>query len=282
MASEVSVVEVVAEAEQVVVGNTNYMSRYLYFILLTLNCNYLFAQLFEVLQTQKNITTVHIPQQEILIQSEMSKNTLYNIHSKTKTGYKLQSRLKLLTGKLNLFGQEQVFNSNDTSTLNIDGGNAIKNLLNLSREITVQNNQITSTQNDSTDLFFSVINENAAKFILTIPFEKIRLGYNWSDFLITDKSKSVSEYYISNLTYNTFEVSEYASIKKTVVLNQNNQTVKQELKGYANSIRWYSLATQILQSEEITTKLIGITESGDTRFPITIDSKMSILVKPIL
>lgn len=257
------------------------MSRCLYFILLTINCNYLFAQQFEVLQTQKNITTVHIPQQDMLILSEMSKNTLCTVHSKTKTGYKLQSQLKLVTGKLNLFGQEQAFNSNDTSTLNIDCGNAIKNLLNHSKEITIQNNQIINTQTDSTDLFFSLINEDAAKYMLTIPFEKIRLGYNWIDSLITDKSQSVKEYYISKLTNNAFEVTEFESIKKTSILTQNKQTVKQDLKGYANSIRWYNLTTQILQSEENITKLIGTTESGDIRFPITIDSKMSITIKQL-
>jgi hypothetical protein len=234
-----------------------------------------------VLQTQKNITTVHIPQQDMLILSEMSKNTLCTVHSKTKTGYKLQSQLKLVTGKLNLFGQEQAFNSNDTSTLNIDGGNAIKNLLNHSKEITIQNNQIINTQTDSTDLFFSLINEDAAKYMLTIPFEKIRLGYNWIDSLITDKSQSVKEYYISKLTNNAFEVTEFESIKKTSILTQNKQTVKQDLKGYANSIRWYNLTTQILQSEENITKLIGTTESGDIRFPITIDSKMSITIKQL-
>jgi len=257
------------------------MCRCIYFILLTINCNYLFAQQFEVLQTQKNITTINIPQQEMLIQSEMSKNTLYIVHSKTKTGYKLLSQLKSVTGKLNLFGQEQVFNSNDTSTLNIDGAFAIKNLLNNSKEITVQNNQITNALNDSTDLIFSLINENVAKYILTIPIDKIRLGYNWSDSLISDKSQSVSEYYISKITNNAFEVTEYAGIIKTSIVSQNNQTVKQDLKGYATSIRWYNLATQVLQSEENTAKLIGTTESGDTRFPITIDSKTSITVKQL-
>ncbi len=240
------------------------------------------AQQFEVLHTQKIITTVHIPQQEMLIQSEMSKNTLYSIYSKNKTGYKLQSQLKSITGKFNLFGQEQVFNSNDTSSLNIEGGKAIKNLLNHSREITIQNNQIINDLNDSSDLFFSVINEDVAKYMLTIPVDKIRLGFSWSDSLITDKSQSVKEYYISKITSKTFEVTEYSSIKKVVVLSQNNQTVKQDLKGYATSIRWYNLATQILQSEENITKLIGTTESGDTRFPITIDSKMSIYVKQLL
>ena len=258
------------------------MSRLLYFILFLINCNYLLAQQFEVFQTQKIITTVHIPQQEMLIQSEMSKNTLYCIYSKTKTGYKLQSQLKSITGKLNLFGQEQVFNSNDTSTLNIDGDKYIKNLLNHSREISIQNNQINNTLTDSTDLFFSAINEDVTKYILTIPTDKIRLGYNWSDSLISDNSKSVNEYYISKLNNNTFEVTVFGSIKKTSTTTQNNQIIKQDLKGYATSSRWYSLTTKILQSEENTTKLIGTTESGDTRFPITIDSKMSITVKQLL
>ena len=258
------------------------MSRLLYFTLFLINCNYLLAQQFEVFQTQKIITTIHIPQQEMLIQSEMSKNTSYSIHSKTKAGYKLQSQLKSLTGKLNLFGQEQVFNSNDTSTLNIDGGKVIKNLLNHSTEISIQNNQVNNTLTDSTDLFFSVINEDATKFLLTIPTDKIHLGYNWSDSLISDKSKSVNEYFISKLNNNTFEVTVFGSIIKTSATIQNNQTIKQDLKGYATSSRWYSLSTKILQSEENTAKLIGTSESGDTRFPITIDAKTSITVKQLL
>ncbi len=257
------------------------MSRCLYFILLTINCNYLFAQQFEVLQTQKNITTVHIPQQEMLIQSEMSKNTLYNVHSKTRTGYKLQSQLKSVSGKLNLFGQEQIFNSNDSSTLNIDGGAGIKKLLNNNREITIQNNQIINSLTDSTDLFFSVINEDEAKYMLTIPIEQIRLGYNWSDSLVNEENQNFSDYYISNLTKDAFEVTQYASIKKKLVLSQNNQTIKQELKGYATSIRRYTLATQLLQSEENFTKLIGTNELGDIRFPLTVESKMNIKVKQL-
>ncbi len=248
-------------------------------MLLLVNCSYLYAQQFEVLQTQKNITTIHIPQQEMFILSEMSKNTLYTVQSTTSIGYKLQAQLKLVSGKLNLFGQEQVFNSNDTNTLNINGGTAIKNLLNHSREITVQNNQVIYAQTDSSNLFFSLINEDVSKYLLSIPVEKIRLGYNWNDSLITDKSESVSEYYISKITNNAFEVTEFASIKKTSVLSQNNQTVRQYLKGYSTSTRWYNLTTKLMQSENNTTKLIGTTESGETRFPITIDSNMSIIVK---
>lgn len=250
-------------------------------MLLLVNCSYLYAQQFEVLQTQKNTITIHIPQQEMIILAEMSKNTLYTVQSITKIGYKLQSQLKLVNGKLNLFGQEQVFNSNDTNTLNINGGNAIKNLLNHSREITVQNKQVTNAFTDSSDLFFSLIYEDAAKYILTIPTEKIRLGYNWPDSLITDKNQLYNENYITKLTIDAFEVTAYASIKKIAILSQNSQTVRQDLKGYSTSIRWYNLTTKLLQSENNTTKLIGTTESGETRFPITIDSKMSIVVKQL-
>ena len=255
------------------------MIRCLYFVLLLGNCSFLYAQQFEVLQTQKNITTVHIPQQEMLIQSEMSKNTLYNVQLKTKTGYTLQSQLKSVTGKLNLFGQEQSFNSNDTSTLNIDGGNTIKHLLNNSRDITIQNNQIINSFTDSTDLFFSLLNEDAAKYLLTIPIEQIRLGFNWFDSLIGEKNQIYNEYYITKLTKDAFEITEYSSIKKIRQASQNNQTVKQDLKGFSTSIRWYTLATQLLQSEENTTKFVGTTESREMQFPITITTKMSITVK---
>ena len=257
------------------------MSKCLFFILLLINCNLSFAQKFIVLQTQKNSITFNIPQQEMLIQSEMSKSTLYNIHSKNIKGYKLQSQLQSVIGKLNMFGQEKLFNSNDTSTLNIEGGNSIKNLLTNSREITIQNNQIINSQKDTTDLFFSMINEDVTKYYLTIPTQQIRLGYNWSDSLVDEKNENFSDYYISNITKDAFEVTQYASIKKQEVLSQNNQKVRQELKGYSNSTRWYSLATQLLQREENFTKLVGTSESGNTRFPLTIESKMSITIKQL-
>src|SRR5574343_1463387 len=72
---------------------------------------------FRVLHQVNNLTTLHIPDQPITIQSQKSTKTSYRLLTPVSTRFELEATTENISGNLFAFGREEKFNSNDTAGL---------------------------------------------------------------------------------------------------------------------------------------------------------------------
>ncbi len=235
-------------------------------------------QRFEVVELQKNNTTIYAQGDPIIFYAERNTRTDFNTISISTKGFSLNSKVNHIDGKLIAFGKEQIFNSDSITSKSINDSAFILNLLNKELMISIENNQLVS-QKDSSASMLLMLKDDPSKFFLPFNFKELKLGQSWSDSIIGLNSKTINQYVITKITTDSLELRVYKEVQQQTQLEQDGKTVVQELKGFSTSVRWYHAATQLLKSETSTANFSGTNRMGDQSLPITIAIQTSVQLR---
>ncbi|MEI6264030.1 MAG: hypothetical protein WCP74_02935 [Sphingobacteriia bacterium] len=233
---------------------------------------------FEVVELQKNNTTIYAQGDPIIFYAERNTRTDFQTRAITSKGYSLNSKVIHIDGKLIAFGNEQSFNSDSISSKSISDSIFILNLLNKDLIISIENNQLLS-QKDSSASMLLMLKDDPSKFFLPFNFKELKLGQSWSDSIIGLNSKTINQYVVTKTTTDSVELRVYKEIQQQTRLEQDGKTVVQDLKGFSTSVRWYHTATQLLKNETSTANFSGTNRMGDESLPITIAIQTSLLLR---
>jgi hypothetical protein len=231
--------------------------------------NHYLQKQFEVVQEQKNSTTLHVHDTPMSFYSERTTHTRYRVDEVFSNGYNLTATTFLITGKLLAFGQEQTFNSDKPSGMSASDSIAIQAVLNKPVQISV-NNSKQHIRGDGAGAMLLLQPEDVSRFLLPFAAADIRQGYSWSDSTVADSSKTISRYLVTQKNTDSIEVMVFSEIELRTAFHQQNQVMLQQLKGYAKGYRWYNPKTGMLKRETLNTTYNGTSETGDQRFPVSI------------
>lgn len=228
-----------------------------------------------------NLTTLHIPDQPITIQSQKSTKTSYRLLTPVSTRFELEATTENISGSLFAFGREDKFNSNDTAGLNAHEKAWLMANINKPRKIVISRFHAEGLMYDtvaSSKPFYFELEEDPGKYFL--PFDKkiVKAGLIWSDSTVQDSSKQLHQYIITKIIDKQVFVSVLSDwfIKNKV--SQQGKSVLQQLKGIARSERVYHLASGIMHSESMKVKLSGSSTMEKEVLPITIELSSNTIV----
>lgn len=246
----------------------------LLFALGELNAQTYPTPMFRAVHEVSNITTLHIPDQPITIQSKKSTKTNYRLLTPVSTRFELEATTENISGNLFAFGREEKFNSNDTAGLQAHEKAWLMANVNKPRKIVVSRFHAKGLLYDtieSSKPFYFEIEEDPGKYFL--PFDKkiVKAGLIWSDSTVQDSSKQLHQYIITKIVEQKVFVSVLSDWIINNKLSQMGKSVLQKLKGIARSERVYDLNSGILQSESLKVKLSGSSTMEKEVLPITIE-----------
>lgn len=224
---------------------------------------------FDVKQQQNNTTTLYLQGKESVFYSNKTIQSTCAVNEVFPSGYELKVSINLISGYLNAFGQEQEFNTTKQSTLRAEDSATIQSLLNKVQIVKVRNHQQIFT-NDTSRGSVIVTPDNVTKYFLAIPDSALKLGYSWSDSTTIDSSKTINEYIINNMNADSLQIIVYSVLQQRTIVQQQNQQLVQQLKGYSKAERWYSIKGGLLKREVLSTTLNGISKMYGQSFPISI------------
>lgn len=229
---------------------------------------------FIVTHTINNNTTFHIPNQPLFFQSNKTTNTQFTILRSDDEYFQLTATVTSIKGKLFAFGQEQIFNSDDTIGLNSNELAWLKEIVNKPKTIEVKQFHAVQSPN-KTNPFFDIELEDAGKYFLPFAPSVVRTGLSWSDSTFSDSSKTIHQYLILKVQDNKATVSVLSDLIIKTSFAQSGQSIQQNLKGIARAERIYDLGTAKMIAEVVTTKLSGSSSNGIDIIPLSIELKAS-------
>jgi len=232
---------------------------------------------FKVIHTLNNNTTFHIPNQPLFFQSNKTTNTQFSILHSADEYFQLSATILSVKGKLFAFGQEQIFNSDDTAGLNSTELAWLKEIVNKPKTVEVK--QFHAVQSPSkSNPFFDIELEDAGKYFLPFASSIVKAGLSWSDSTFSDSSKFIHQYLILKVQDNRATVSVLSDLIIQTSFTQSGQMIQQNLKGIARAERIYDLNASKLLSESVSTKLSGSSNNGTDIIPLTIELKSTSIV----
>ena len=236
---------------------------------------------FRVLHQVNNLTTLHIPDQPITIQSQKSTKTSYRLLTPVSTRFELEATTENISGNLFAFGREEKFNSNDTAGLQSEERAWLMANINKPRKMVISRFHAEGLLYDTLESgkpFYFEIEEDPGKYFL--PFDKnvVKAGLIWSDSTVQDSSKQSHQYIITKIIDQQVFVSILSDWIIKNKLTQQGKSVMQQLKGIARSERVYDLNSGIMQSESMKIKLSGSSTMEKEVLPITIELSSNTVV----
>lgn len=229
---------------------------------------------FIVTHSINNNTQFHIPNQPIFFQSTKTTITDFKVLQSTDEYLQLSASVQSVKGKLFAFGQEQVFNSDDTAGLNSKELEWLKEIVNKPKTIEVKQFHAVQSPNQSNP-FFDIEQEDAGKYFLPFAPAVIKASLSWSDSTVTDSSKIFHEYLILKVQDNQATVSVLSDLLIKTSFMQSGQRIQQNLRGLARAERIYEIRSAKMISESVTTKLSGSSTNGTDVIPVSIELKAS-------
>ncbi len=229
---------------------------------------------FIVTHSINNNTNVHFPNQPIFFQSSKTTITQYRVLHSSDDDLQLSATVQSVKGKLFAFGQEQVFNSDDTAGLNTNELFWLKEIVNKPKTIEVKQFHALQSSN-KTNPFFDMEQEDVGKYFLPFASSVIKTGLSWSDSTVSDSSKSVHQYLIVKVQDNRATVSVFSDLLIKTGFVQSGQSIHQNLKGIARAERIYEVSSAKMITETVTIKLSGSSSNGSDVVPVSIELKAS-------
>lgn len=229
---------------------------------------------FIVTHTLNNNTTFHIPNQPLFFQSNKTTNTQFTILRADDEYFQLTATVISVKGKLFAFGQEQIFNSDDTIGLNSNELAWLKEIVNKPKTIEVKQFHVVQSPS-KTNPFFDIELEDAGKYFLPFAPSVVKAGLSWSDSTFSDSSKTIHQYLILKVQDNKATVSVLSDLVIKTSFTQSGQSIQQNLKGISRAERIYDLSSAKMITEIVTTKLSGSSSNGTDIIPLSIELKAS-------
>jgi hypothetical protein len=234
---------------------------------------------FIVTHTINNNTTFHIPGEPFFLQSNKITSTKFSILSEADEYMLLSATVQSVKGKLFAFGQEQIFNSDDTAGLNSNELAWLKEIVNKPKTIEVKEYHALQSP-IKTNPLFDIEQEDVGKYFLPFAPTIVKAGLSWSDSTFSDSSKTVHQYLILKVQDNKATVSVLSDLVIKTTFALSGQSIQQNLKGIARAERIYLIGTAKLISESVSTKLSGSSSTnGIDIIPLTIELKATSFIE---
>ena len=137
---------------------------------------------FQLLSSMNTTVNVSSMGQDMEITSSGKIVQEFTVHTISANGYSILFSVKKISGGTSIMGQEQNFDSDDSTTRNLPGMDQVLNTLNKEEEIKVENGvmigEIKSLKNIP-GISNNSSADNFTKLFLTIPESQMKEGYRW-------------------------------------------------------------------------------------------------------
>ncbi|MEI6586637.1 MAG: hypothetical protein WCL56_11155 [Sediminibacterium sp.] len=236
---------------------------------------------FTAISTVKNATDMTTLDQHTEMQVFNETTVDYQVKSVSNTGYSLELIPRHIKLSTKGFGNERQLDTDSAIDNKMPEIANLLAILNKPQNLVVENHQLIS--NTKIDGIVMPVNMNvndAEKFFLAINPVNFKEGYQWADTIKVDSSIITNQYTINAQTPTTIEVlvSSNINLKLSSAVNENNN-IKQTMKGFSSGKRTYNKRSSLLVSELLDINIAGNIETTDFNSPFTIKSTSQIIVK---
>lgn len=206
----------------------------------------------------------------------------YTVQSVSQTGYTLLFVPKKISGSVSVMGQEQKFDSEDTTAKGSQPMEALNKLMNKPEHITVENGQPTfdgqiNNTLSSIGMSSSDLLDFGKLFFFNLPDAQVKQGYSWSDSSVSENNRVVNQYVITDIHNGQVEVRVSTDSKIRTTVKQAGMELKEDMKGFSTALRVY--ANGLLVSEKVSLTMAGTAEIMGMSAPMTIVSTITTNVK---
>ncbi len=228
---------------------------------------------FQLLSTVNTTVAISSMGQDMEITSSGKIVQEFAVNTISANGYSLLFSVKKISGGTSVMGQEQNFDSDDSTMRNLPGMDQVLNMLNKQEEIKVENGimigEIKSLKNIP-GISNNSSSDNFTKLFLSIPESQMKEGSRWADSTINENIHSVNQYTITHITTEQVEMDVISDSKISTTVSQGGIDVKTDMKGQTKSTRIYNLSKRILVSEKSTSEMTGTAEANGMSTPMNI------------
>ncbi len=217
--------------------------------------------------------------QEMSLGNSLTSTSDYEVKAVTNNGFTISSTLKHVTGTSSVMGEEQTFDSNDSSSHDDPQYEGLADILNKPIDIEVENKR-TTFKGEGSEGFSQVsgipgmANDQAKFFLTKEDMLKLKEGNQWTDSISTEESKVLYEYTVLKAGGPTAEILVKATIKIDINVKEMGMEIKQSLKGTSNGRRQYNSQTGLLLKEDSDIAIGGKMEVLGQPSPINITGKI--------
>jgi hypothetical protein len=238
---------------------------------------------FTVTMVNTNITNMSMMGQDVEMNTSGSTMQECAVKSITDSGYSLLLTQKKISGSVSVMGQENKFDSDDSSSQNTPGMSEAFKLINKTQEIKVVNGKTTTS--DGINGIFAKVGMSpdnmmdVTKFFLTIPVAKIKQGYSWSDSTISETVKIVNQYIITGIADQQISINVSTDTKINMTMKQGEMDVKTNMKGFSTATRVYDMNNGLLVNEKVSLEMTGTAEIMGMSAPMTTKGTLTTTIK---
>ena len=254
------------------------------FFLLTIGCLWLYPLVFA---QQRQITVGKKIQVQVtstnqsnsgLQDEQLSATTSYNlwqdyeVQSVTPEGYTLKYNLKRVNGSVEALGDKHSYDSDDPKTQSMKEMAPILQLINHPQLVQIQknkSNKINSLQPSIPSSLAAMNNADADKLFLSLPNANLKLGYSWTDSVVTEDGKMRNDYFIIDTSHQQITISLIADVNFIGNMQQAGNEIAINMKSFTRATRVYNRITGWLIKETAENETVGSTSSvGRNNIPL--------------
>ena len=198
----------------------------------------------------------------------------------------LTATTKHITGSLSMMGQDEKFDSNDSSSASNPMAAPFLKDINKPKEFVLVNGNIVSGTNNGNEAATATgleinISEIVGELFVSSKFKNKNEGFKWTheDQSTDGKQKSVSIYTITKATGAAIEVTANTSQSSKGTTKMMNMDVLQNLTGIRTSVLSYDKESGILTSINQAIEMKGTAEAMGTAIPINTKGTIITTVK---
>jgi len=222
-------------------------------------------------------TTVNQMGTEMVIPTTANVNMNFDMKSVNNKEITLTSTLKRITGDITVMGNEQKYNSDDSTTANNPmAAEALKDL-NKPKNISVKvgkpsfTGDITGAQNGE---------EVANGLFIPIDASSAKQGFSWSDSTTSaEGSKMTNNYTVNKVSKEEVTVKVVTTNTIVTTRQQMGMEVKVNMKGTTEGLRTYEVSSGLLKSANYTFVSSGNNEVMGNAIPVSIKGTALVTVK---
>jgi len=197
----------------------------------------------------------------------------------TNTGYTLDLTTRRIKMQMNMMGMEQNMDTDSLSTIQAPELAAMQELLNKPITIVMDANKLVSKTQIKQVPALANNTDDANRFFLLLDPANMKQGYHWADSSIVPEMQMVNHYTVMAVSATEVELNVTTDSRINTVTKTQDIEIKQSMKGYTTSRRWYNKSNGLLLKEESNTDMTGTTETAETSSPMSLKIKLKLVVE---
>lgn len=221
-------------------------------------------------------TTVNQMGTEMVIPTTANVNIDFEMKSATSKEIKLTSTLKRITGDISVMGNEQKYDSNDSSAATNPMAAELLKDLNKPKDLTI----VVGKPAITNDITGAQSGEGIANGLFIPVDASVKEGFTWSDSSSSSEgSKMVNTYMINKVSKEEVIVKVITKTTLITTRQQMGMEVKVNMQGITEGIRVYDVSTGLLKSANNTFTSSGNNEVMGNSIPVSVKGTAHVTVR---